>query len=159
MLGLIDDMAVSVEADAKSVLAMQEVFAESESDHIRYATQKAIGARTGSKVITAGIYTIEYLGELFIDNAISNFEDAYEKYAGITSLDKLRAEVLVWVYDKALSLTEKSNAIMYSEVYSLVQLELANYYYDNHYDHSPENNMMMHSVALLYLRSCLAAWK
>ena len=159
MLGLIDDMAVSAEADAKSVLAMQEVFAESESDHIRYATQKAIGARTGSKVITAGIYTIEFLGELFIDNAISNFEDAYEKYAGITSLDKLRAEVLVWVYDKALSLTEKSNAIMYSEVYSLIQLELANYYYDNHYDHSPENNMMMHSVALLYLRSCLAAWK
>ena len=158
LLGLIDDMTASIEADTHTVMAMQEVFADSDSTQIRYAVEKAIGARA-SKTLTLGVYTLDYIEELLLDKAIKAFEDIYEKNIGITNLEKLKAEALVWVYDKTLSLTEKSDAIMYSEAHSQLQLEMASYYYNHRDDNTSDNALLMHSVALLYLRSCLAAYK
>ena len=159
MLGFIDDMTVSLEADIHAVMAMQAVFANSDSAQMRHAAEKAIGARVGNKALTAGMYSLEFLGDVFLDNAIGKLEEAYEKSAGITSLKKLGAEAFVWVLDKSLSMTETTNAIMYSDVYSQVQLELTSYYYRHRADTASDNALMMHSVALLYLRSCLAAWR
>lgn len=159
MLEFIDDMTVSLEADIHTAMAVQAVFANSDSAQMRHAAEKAIGARVGNKALTAGMYSLEFLGEIFLDNAIGKLEEAYEKSAGITSLKKLGAEAFVWVLDKSLSMAETTNVIMYSDVYSQIQLELTNYYYRHRNDSTSDNGLMMHSVALLYLRSCLAAWQ
>ena len=158
ILKIFDKLFVSIEADAHAVMAMQEVFADSDSGRIRYAVQKAIGART-SKTAAIGVYTFEYIEEYLLDKAIEELADTYYDVKNIGSLEKLVAKAAVWVYDKTLSLSNKSNAIMSSEVYSQIQLELASYYYDHCDDDTPENGIMMHSVALLYLRACLAAYK
>lgn len=159
MLKFIDDMTVSLEADIHSVMAMQEVFLNSDNVYMRQAAQKAIGARVGNKPLTAGMYSLEFLGDVFLDQTVDKLDDLCKDAAGTTSLSELGGRAFVWALDKALSLTETTDAIMYSDVYSLVQLELVNYYYRHRNDTASGKGLMMHSVALLYLRACLASWK
>lgn len=159
MLKFIDDMTVSLEADIHSVMAMQEVFLNSDNVYMCQAAQKAIGARVGNKTLTAGMYSLEFLGDVFLDQTVDKLDDLCKEAAGTTSLSELGGRAFVWALDKALSLTETTDAIMYSDVYSLVQLELVNYYYRHRNDTASDNGLMMHSVALLYLRACLASWK
>lgn len=159
MLKFVDDMTVSLEADIHSVMAMQEVFLNSDNVYMRQAAQKAIGARVGNKTLTAGMYSLEFLGDVFLDQTVEKLDDLCKEAAGTTSLSELGGRAFVWALDKALSLTETTDAIMYSDAYSLVQLELVNYYYRHRNAPSSDNGLMMHSVALLYLRACLASWQ
>lgn len=159
MLKFIDDMTVSLEADIHTVMAMQEVFVNCDNVYMRQAAQKAIGARVGNKTLTAGMYSLEFLGDVFWDQTVDKLDDLCKEAAGTTSLSELGGRAFVWALDKALSLTETTDAIMYSDVYSLVQLELVNYYYRHRNDTVSDNGLMMHSVALLYLRACLASWQ
>lgn len=160
ILSVLNLVATSVEADTYSVLAMQSVFSGSESKQIKYAAQKAVGKRTGLEAgaVAAG-FAVEYIGERAVDWAISEFEKVYEKSKNITNLEKLKADILLNLYDKSLSLTEKSNAILYTEAHSQLQLELASYYYDHRDDATPQNSLLMYAVAQLYLRSCIAAYE
>ena len=159
MLKMVDNMTVSLEADIHTVTAMQKVFENSDSVRMRQAAQKAVGARLGNKVHTAGMYSLEFVGNILWDQTVEKLDELCEETLGTTSLQKLAAEAFVWVFDKSLSLTETTDAIMYSDVYSQVQLELVNYYFRHRNDDASDNGLMMHSVALLYLRSCLAAWQ
>lgn len=159
MLEFMDDMTISMEADIHSVMAMQEVFGNSDNVRMRQAAQKAISARVGDKVLAAGMYSLEFLGDVFWDQSIDKLDDLLKEATGTTSLSELGGKAFIWVLDKALSLTKTTDAIMYSDVYSLVQLELVNYYYRHINDTASDNGLMMHSVALLYLRACLASWK
>ena len=159
MLKMVDNMTVSLEADIHTVTAMQKVFENSDSVRMRQAAQKAVGARLGNKVHTAGMYSLEFVGNILWDQTVEKLDELCEETLGTTSLQKLVAEAFVWVFDKSLSLTETTDAIMYSDVYSQVQLELVNYYFCHRDDDASDNGLMMHSVALLYLRSCLAAWQ
>ncbi|MBR6762492.1 MAG: hypothetical protein IKM13_01930 [Clostridia bacterium] len=158
LMEFVDDMTISLEADSHVVMAMQEVFANSDSVRIRHATEKAIGARTKNNTL-AGKYTFEFLGDILFDEAIGKLEETIGKTEGMANLKKLGAEILVWGIDKTFKLTDTTNAFMYSDVYSHIQLELAEYYYRHRNDETPENGLMLHSVALLYLRTCLASWQ
>lgn len=159
ILGTIDAMAVSMDADIHTVLAMQEVFSNSDNNRIHIAANKAVEARLGSKARALGMYTAEYLYDVYKDAMVEKIDNALADGWNIDKLDKLVAEFSVWVFDKALSLSNKSDAIMYAEASSLIQLELADYYYEHCDDGKSDTALMMHSVALLYLRSCLASWK
>ena len=162
ILKLMDKMTVSIEADAQTVMAMQAVFGSSESKHIRQAVQKSIGARAGGasgKVLSSGMYTLEFMEEAFLDIAIEKLEDNFNETIGFSNLDKLAIAAAIWGADKIFSISDTSEAIMYSDVYSQIQLELVNYYYKHRNDASSDNGLLMHSVAMLYLRSCLASWQ
>ena len=158
ILKVLDRFTISIEADAHAVMAMQEVFANSESSKISHAAQKAVSARI-NRVLTMGAYTAEFLEEYLVDKAVDTLDDIFDEVTDPGSLEKALSKAAIWGYDKALSLSDKSDAIMASEVYSQIQLELAGYYYDHCDDGTPENGMMMHSVALLYLKACLAAYE
>lgn len=159
IMGMIDDLAVSIEADTHTIMAIQEVFKDSNSSYIRNAAQKSISIRTDGKVAALGKFTLDQIQHYLQDQTLNALEDAYDEYYDIGSLDKLTAKILTTIYDNAFSLTDKSNAIMYSEAYSLIQLDLASYYLKHNNGISSDNSLMMHSVALLYLRACLASWK
>lgn len=159
VLGMMDDMTAVIEADAQTIMAMQKVFSGSSSRQIREALSKAVSFRLGNKALAVGQYTFEYLDGVLSGIAIDKFEDACEEGLGVTSLEKLMAEALVWVYDEVLSLTDKTDAMMYAEASALIQLELADYYYEHCDDTAADTGLLMHSVALLYLRSCLASWQ
>lgn len=159
VMGMIDNMAAQIEADTHTVMAIQGVFENSESTRVYNAARKAIALRMEGDGTALQKYTFEQVGSYLLDETVNAFEEVYEEYRDIGSLEKLAAKVLTWAYDEALSLTDKSNAVMYSEAYSQIQMELVDYYYDHRDDDSPDNGLMMHSVALLYLRSCLASWK
>lgn len=157
ILGIIDEYAVSIEADAHTIYAIQEVFKNS-SPRLQEAARRAITLRTDG-ALGALAFTTKEVAYHLLDLAVKELEDLYEEYYDIGSLDKLVTKSLTWVYDEALSLTEKSDAVMYSEAHSLIQLDLASYYWKHCDDVSADNGLLMHSVALLYLRSCLASWK
>lgn len=157
ILGTIDDFAVSIEADAHTIFAIQEVFRNS-SPRIQEAARRAITMRTDG-VLGVAAFSVKEAAYHLLDLAVKELEDLYEEYYDIGSLDKLLTKSLTWVYDQSLSLTEKSDAVMYSEAHSLIQLELASYYWKHCDDVTADNGLLMHSVALLYLRSCLASWK
>lgn len=157
VLGIIDDLAVSIEADTHTILAIQEVFKNS-SPRLQEAARRAITLRTDG-ALGALAFTTKEVAYHLLDLAVKGLEDLYEEYYDIGSLDKLVTKSLTWVYDESLSLTEKSDAVMYSEAHSLIQLDLASYYWKHCDDVSADNGLLMHSVALLYLRSCLASWK
>lgn len=159
MLKMIDAMSASIHADVGTVMAMQEVFSDSDSDYIRHAVNNAVGARLGSKALTVGHYTFEYLDGVVSDIVFEELEDSLAEGWDIKNWEKLLAKALVWTYDKALALTNKSDAIIHAEAFSLIQLELADYYYTHCDDGQEDTALMMHSVAMLYLRACLASWK
>lgn len=159
ILKIVDDMATTVEADAHTIMAMQEVFSGSGNARIRSAASKAVELRLGSGTKAVGNYSFEYLDEMLSDIVVEKLEKSIEEGWDVANWEKLGAKILVWIYDEALSLTDKTDAIMYAEASSLIQLELADYYYEHCNDGAEDTGMVMHSVALLYLRSCLASWK
>ena len=157
IMKMADDLAVSIEADAHTIMAIQDVFGDSNSSRIRGAAQQAIALRTDGKALTQ--FTYEQIAYYLLDETVNAIEEIYEEYKNIGSLETLISEALIGVYDESLSLTDKSDAVMCSEAHSLIQLELVSYYWKHHNDNAVDNGLLMHSVALLYLRSCLASWK
>lgn len=158
-LGILDVICASVEADAGTIMAIQEVFGNSSSAQIQTAAHRAIGARTSGALAAGSQYSAEYILEVLMDLGVDLLDEAYETYYDISSLDKLAVAVVVKAMDVALALDDKSDAIRYSEVYSLLQLDMAGYYYDHWDDDAPDNASKMHSLALLYLRTCRAAYQ
>ena len=159
ILGVLDDLTASIDADAHTIMAMQKVFSNSSSKYISNAASRAVEFRLGSKAVALGNYTFEYLDGALSDLVVDGIEESLETGFDIKSWEKLGAEILVWGFDQALSLTEISDAMMYAEASALIQLELADYYYEHCDDNADDTALMMHSVALLYLRSCLSSWK
>ena len=159
VLKLVDEMTVCKEADAHTVMAMQEVFLDSDNPNLYNAAEKALAARLEGmdKVSAVGKYTLKVVGDHLWSRLFEEVGDCLKDGGKGIDLKELRAKAFTWVLDQEFSLTDTSNAIMYSDVYSIVQLELVNYYYRHKNDSDPETALMMHSVALLYLRACLAA--
>ena len=159
MLEVLDVICASMEADAGTIMAIQDVFGNSSSDQIRIAADRAIGARTGGNLAAAGQYSAEYILDLLMDMGVDVLDEALETYNDISSLEKVIQEVVIKTMDEMLSLSDKSDAIRYSEAYSLIQLDLAGYYYDHCDDDVPDNGYRMHAVTMLYLRTCYGAYK
>ena len=159
LLAMLDDLCAWSEADTHAIIAMQKVFSHSSNDHVRHAVRKAVETKLGSKAIASGVYTLEYLTNVLQDKVIGDLEDSIADGLGVDSWETLKAKVVLWLCDETFSLTDKSDAIMYANVAGLIQLELMDYFYEHYRDAEADTGLLMHSVALLYLRSCLASWQ
>lgn len=159
LLEIADLILAAAEADAGSIAAIDAVFGDSTSDKVRSAAARAIASRTGSAVQVAGNFTMEYALDLIWDYYVKALEDICKEFTSDTSLDELKLKLAVFLMDNVLGFDKKSDAIRYSEAYSLLQLDIADYYYTHCDDDLPDNGYRMHAVTMLYLRSCYGAYK
>lgn len=158
LLGLIDEMTASVEADVHTILGIQELAKFSDNLRITQAAEKAVGKRTDNTLTAIGSWSLEVVTSYLTDKVSSEMNELFEAYYDIDSIQKLASKALVWVGDKALSLSDKAKAVAYADVYSLIQMDLMRCYYQHRDDDSADNGLRMHSIVLTYLRACRNAW-
>lgn len=145
-----------IDAEESVARAMVSVFQDSDNRFAYDAVNNVFSMRYGSGTSAMGSIYGEWIGDKVIDSIYDKGKDLLLNLEGIA---KLKTLAVTKAIDYCTGASDKSNAILYTTIYSSIQQELAAYFYNHLYDSEKETAVILRGVGIMYLKAALAAYE
>ena len=147
--------AVSADLDESTLLALQLAFENTDNPIIRNSINRMLDIRVGSGITSVENLYSGYTARILFNTFLTSFEDYYID----ASLDKKIVALEKDVFNLAFDTDSQMSAVQYLPVYSNIQFSLLSYYLSHRYDDQLYTAKELRSIAIMYLKSAMAAFQ